>query len=325
MRAVVVTEPGDAGVLQLRDVPTPEPRPGLMRVRVRAFGVNRADILQRRGMYPAPPGDPQDIPGLEFAGEVDAVGAETEQFKPGERVMGIVGGGGYAEFVLTPPGQAMAIPTHLSFEDAAAIPEVFVTAHDALERLSVRASEWVLVHAVGSGVGTAAVQLIRARSARCIGTSRTAGKLERAATLGMDAGIDTTDEDLVAAVRRVTGAGAHAAVDLVGGPLFPATLAAMATGGRVMVVGLTAGRRVEVDLGLILAQRLRVEGTTLRRRTAEEKAAAVASFTHSALPLFAAARMQPVVDRVFDVNEIADAHRYMESNATYGKIVVHVP
>ena len=324
MQAVVIDEPGGPEVLQIQDVPVPEPGPGQVRVRVRAFGINRADLLQRRGFHPAPPDSPADIPGLEHAGEVDALGEGVDSVAVGDRVMGIVGGGAYAEYVLTPAAHAVPIPEGLSFAAAASIPEVFITAHDALQRLRVTSREWVLVHAVGSGVGTAALQLIAVRGARCVGTSRTAAKLERAAALGMEAGIDTTAQQLVPAMRKITGDGAHAAIDLLGGAMFPDTLDSLAYRGRLVLVGLTAGRRAEVDLSVILRKRLRIEGTVLRARSIEEKTQIVESFQSAILPLFAEGRLHAVLDRIFPFEEVAEAHVYMESNVGFGKVVVEI-
>ncbi|MFQ5702968.1 MAG: NAD(P)H-quinone oxidoreductase [Gemmatimonadales bacterium] len=324
MRAIVIREPGDTDVLELREVPLPEPASGHVRVKVVAFGINRADILQRRGMYPAPPGSPGDIPGLEFAGEVDALGADVTGVEVGDRVMGIVGGGSYAEYLVTHASHVVPMPEELQFEEAAAIPEAFITAHDALERLDVASEEWVLVHAVGSGVGTAALQLIGARSARCIGTSRTPKKLVWAEELGMFAGINTVSEEFAPRVRQITGAGVSAAVDLIGGPLFPATIDAMAQRGRVIIVGITAGRRAEVDLRVIMGKRLRIEGTVLRARSTEEKAEVTRSFREQVLPLFEFGTVRPVVDRVFEFDEVPAAHKHMESNVSFGKTVVRV-
>ena len=238
--------------------------------------------------------------------------------------MGIVGGGSYAEALVCHAEHLVRVPGELSWVDAAAIPEVFMTAHDALERLDVHANEWVLVHAVGSGVGTAALQLISSRGARCVGTSRTADKLERARAMGLEAGIDTAAEELVPAVKKLTAGGAHAAVDLVGGKTFSATLKAMAPRGRVILVGLTGGLRAEVDLGVILSKRLRIEGTVLRARSVEEKTRLTGSFTESVLPLFAAGLARPVVDCTFPLDEISNAHAHMESDANFGKIVIAI-
>ncbi len=324
MRAVVLEETGGPEVLRIKDAPVPDPGLDDIRVRVGAFGVNRADVLQRRGMYPAPPGSPADIPGLEYAGVVDAVGAGVQGLSVGDRVMGIVGGGSYAEYLVTPADHAIAIPDVYSTVEAAAIPEVFITAHDALERIAVTDGEWVLVHAVGSGVGTAALQLIKARHARCIGTSRTVAKLQRARELGLDEAIDSTADELVPAVRRITGDGANAAVDLVGGAMFPATLESLALRGRLVLVGITAGPKAEVNLAVLLRRRLRVEGTVLRARSKEEKSEITASFREQVLPLLADKRVEPVIDRVFPFDEIAAAHSHMESNSGFGKIVVEI-
>ena len=316
MRAVLIARPGGPEVLELRDVPPPLPADGEVRVRVRAFGINRADLLQRRGLYPAPPDAPRDIPGLEFAGEVE---------KSGEKVMGIVGGGAYAEYVTVPADQSIPIPTGLSFAEAAAVPEAFLTAFDALERLAVTAGDWVLVHAVGSGVGTAAVQLIHARGARSVGTSRTPAKLEKARALGLDEGVVGTPDDLRRSVRAATGTGVHAAVDLIGGPLFPVTLEVLRDRGRLILVGLTAGARAEVDLGVILRKRLRVEGTVLRTRDRVEKAALAAAFRAAVLPLFERGILQPVLDRTLPLERVAEAHARLEANENFGKVVVEVP
>ena len=325
MRAYVVTE---GGALERRDVALPVPGPGQVRARVRAFGINRADLLQRRGLYPAPSGAPPDILGLEFAGEVDAIGpADRRTGAPaaaGDRVMGITAGGAYAEYLVVPAGHLMRVPAAYSFAEAAAVPEAFVTAYDALERLSLGAGEWVLVHAVGSGVGTAVLQLARARGARCVGTSRSPAKLDRARDWGLDAGVNSAAGAFVDEVRRVTGGGAHAAVDLVGGSLFPRTLEALRPRGRLVLVGLTAGRTAEVDLGLVLRHRLRVEGTVLRSRPDEEKDDLVARFVQAVLPLLEARTVRPVVERVWPFADVEQAHAMMAADANFGKLVVEV-
>ena len=325
MRAYVVT---DGGALVLHEVPLPVPAAGEVRIRVRAFGVNRADLLQRRGLYPAPPGAPADILGLEFAGEVDAVGPTDRRpggpGMAGDRVMGITAGGAYAEYLVVPAGHLMRMPAGYSFAEAAAVPEAFVTAYDALERVGLGAGEWVLVHAVGSGVGTAALQLARARGARCVGTSRSPAKLDRARALGLVAGVNTAAGPFVDEVRRVTGGGAHAAVDLIGGSLFPRTLEALRPRGRLVLVGLTAGRTAEVDLGLVLRHRLRLEGTVLRSRPADEKDELVARFAQTVLPLLEAGTVRPVVERAWPFAEVEHAHAMMAADANFGKLVVEV-
>ena len=325
MRAIVVVRPGGPEVLEIVERPTPKPATGEVRVRVGAFGVNRADLLQRRGQYPAPPGAPADIPGLEYAGEIDAIGRGVTGQAKGTKVMGIVAGGAYAEYVIVPAAHLVPVPASESLTHAAAIPEAFITAFDALERAAVVAGEWVLIHAVASGVGTAALQLVNARGAHAIGTSRTATKLEHMKPLGLEHGIHTgPGTDFVAAVRQITGNGVQAALDLIGGAGFLQTLDAMTLKGRVVLIGLTAGSKAEVDLGLVLRKRLRIEGTMLRSRSADEKSQLTATFREAVMPLFAEGRVRPVVDRVFPFAEVAEAHAYVERNESLGKVVVLV-
>jgi NADPH:quinone reductase-like Zn-dependent oxidoreductase len=273
-------------------------------------------------MYPAPAGAPPDILGLEYAGEVDELGDGVVEVAVGDRVMGIVGGGSYAEYLVTQSTHLVPVPDGYAYPDAAAIPETFITAHDALQRLEVREREWVLVNAIGSGVGTAALQLIHLRGAKCIGTSRTPAKLERALTLGLDAAVNSATDDLVVRVRDLTGGGANAVIDLVGGRLIVESLAALAPRGRLVLVGLTGGRRADVDLGVILTKRLRLEGTVLRSRSDEEKTDVVRSFRDDVLPALESRQVRPVVDRVFSFDQVQAAHQYVESNANFGKVVV---
>lgn len=324
MRAVRITEPGGPDVLRVGEVDRPEPGPGQVRVRVRAAGVNRADLLQRRGLYPAPPGWPADVPGLEFAGEVDALGESVAERRLGDRVMGLVGGGGYAEHVVVHEREAIPVPDALSWEEAAAVPEVFVTAHDALfTRGRLAEGETVLVHAVGSGVGTAALQLAKAAGARVLGTSRTRWKLDSAAELGLDVAIDAGAEDFADAVLDATGGrGVDLILDLVGGGYLPRNLAILAILGRIVVVGLTAGAFAEIDLGVVLRKRLTMVGTSLRTRSLEEKIAAVQAFSREVLPLLAEGRIRPVLDATIPMADAAQAHRRMEANQNFGKIVL---
>jgi NADPH2:quinone reductase len=325
MRAVVVASPGGPEVLELRRRSIREPARGEIRVRVEAAGVNRADLLQRRGLYPPPPGWPDDIPGLEYAGSVEAVGDGVELWREGDRVMGLVGGGGYAEYVVVPEREAIHVPDRLSPEEAAALPEVFVTAHDALKQLQLAAGETILIHAVGSGVGTAALQLAKVAGATVIGSSRSAWKLERARRLGLDVAIDSSEQDMPAAVRTATsGVGVEAVLDLVGAPYFAVNLDCLAIKGRWIVVGLSGGRSSELDLGLVLRKRLRIIGTSLRTRPLEEKIAAARSFQSQVGPLLGSGRVVPVIDSVFRMQNVADAHRRMEANANFGKLVLRM-
>ncbi len=324
MRAVVTTSPGGPEVLELRRRPIRDPARGEVRVRVQAAGINRADLLQRRGLYPSPPGWPDDILGLEYAGAVEAVGEAVELWKEGDRVMGLVGGGGYADYVVVPEREAIRIPDCLSFEEAAAVPEVFITAHDALvTQLQLGPGETVLIHAVGSGVGTAALQLAKLAGATVIGTSRSGWKLKRALELGLDVAIDSSQQHVLGEVRTATlGAGVEAVLDLVGAPLLEANLDCLAVRGRLIVVGLSGGRSAELDLGLVLRKRLRIIGTSLRTRPLEERIAAARKFEGGIGPLLASRRARPIVDRVYPLEEVAAAHRLMEANANFGKLVL---
>ena len=273
MRAVVITAPGGVEVLELRDVPRPSPSYGQVLVRVHATALNRADILQRQGRYPAPADAPADIPGMEFAGEVAELGAGVTRWKLGQRVFGIAGGGAYAEYLLSHERMLAGIPPNLSDVEAAAVPESFITAHDALvTQASLRASELVLIHAVASGVGLAAVQLVRALGAVPYGSARGKGKLDRAREYGLEDGWAATDDftELASQAKRWSGGkGINVVLDLVGGPYFPASIEVMAQLGRLMIIGTMAGRDATIPLGRVLASRLTIRGTMLRNRPLE--------------------------------------------------------
>jgi putative PIG3 family NAD(P)H quinone oxidoreductase len=325
MKAVVITGQGGPEVLEVRDVPTPEVGGEQVRVRVRACGVNRADLLQARGLYPAPPGAPADVPGLEFAGEVDAVGpAVAGQSKVGDRVFGIVAGGAQAEFLVTHPRMVVPIPSNLDFDLAAAVPEAFITAHDALTTQGRLApGERVLIHAAGSGVGTAAVQIARAMGCTVYGTSRTAEKLERARALGLDVAIVNADGDFAEDVnRRTQGAGVHVVLDLIGGKALAGNLKVLASRGRLVVVGLLSGSKAEIDLGVVLSRRITMVGTTLRGRPLEEKIAAVRLFERQVIPWLERGVVKPVVDSAFAIDDVRDAYARVGSNRGFGKVIL---
>ena len=324
MRAIVITKAGGPEVLDEQERPTPEPALGQIRVRIHASALNRADLLQRMGGYPAPAGAPQDIPGMEYAGEVDALGPSATTWQVGARVMGIAGGGTHAEYLCVNEREAIPIPAHLTFEEAAAIPEAFLTAYDALVRqLSLSSGERLLIHAVGSGVGTAALQIGIVAGAIVIGTSRTPSKLECAKQLGLEHAVDISRDDWPTRVREITsGNGVNALLDLIGGNYFAPSLELLAVKGRLILVGLTAGRVAEVNLGMVLNRRAHIVGTLMRSRTPEEKFALAREFSDRIVPLFESKRLAAVIDRVFPFAEIGDAHRYMESNANFGKIVL---
>jgi NADPH2:quinone reductase len=329
MKAVVITGHGGVEVLEVREVATPPlPTADRVRVRVRASSLNRADILQRLGHYPAPPGAPRDIPGLEFSGEVDLVGEEVKTWKPGQRVFGITGGGSQAEYVMVPENHLAEVPANLDWAEAAAVPEVFITAHDALfTRANLQAGETMLVHAAGSGVGTAAIQLARAAGARAFGTSRTADKLERAKQFGLNESVvvgDLTESFVTASQEWTKGRGVDVIMDLVGAAYLEANLKSLATLGRMVLVGTTSGSKATLDLGLMLRKRATIVGTVLRARSTEEKATATRLFANHVVPLLAEGTVRPVIDRVYKLADVREAHARMESNESFGKIVLMI-
>jgi NADPH:quinone reductase len=328
MRAVVITTPGGPEVLELRDVPPPSPSYGQVLVRVHATALNRADILQRQGRYPAPADSPADIPGMEFAGEIAGIGAGVSRWEIGQRVFGIVGGGGYAELLVTHERLLAEIPESLSYTQAAAVPEAFITAHDALVmQARLRASEAVLIHAVASGVGLAAVQLTRALGAIPFGTARGKGKIDSAREYGLENGWAATNElqEIAVHAKRWTGGrGMNVVLDLVGGAYFPASIEAMAPLGRLMVIGTMAGREATIPLGRLLSSRITIRGTMLRGRALEEKISATRAFEDQVVPLFERGIVRAVVDREFDLADARAAHIRMEANESIGKIVLRV-
>lgn len=322
MRAVVITKPGGPDVLQVREVSTPEPQGAQIRVRVRAAGLNRADLVQRAGHYAAPPGDPADIPGLEFAGEVDALGPLARRWQPGQRVMGLVGGGAQADYLVVHEDLVMAVPERLSDVEAGGVPEVFLTAHDALfSQADLRMGERVLIHAAGSGVGTAAIQLGHATGATTFGTSRTPEKLEQARALGLDHALGAADFDQ--RILEITaGTGVEVVLDTVGAPYLAQNLRAMATRGRLVYLAAMGGGHLEVPVATLLGKRLQLRGCTLRARPLGEKIAVVARFSTEVLPLLASGAVRPVIERTYPLDDIAQAQADLEANKSFGKLVL---
>jgi len=326
MRAVVLSGAGGPEVLEIREVPDPRPGPGEVLVRVRASALHRADLLQRRGLYPAPPGAPADVPGLEYAGEIEACGERVQSLKRGERVMGILGGGGHAEQVVVHERSCLRIPPGFSWEQAAAVPEAFLTGYDALFRAGrLAAGEVVLVQAAASGVGLATLQLAVLAGGRVVGLCRSADKRARLAALGPFHVLDPGLPDLGDAVRLAAGEdGVDLAIDLIGAPAWSFHADVLRERGRLVVLGLLGGARTEIDLGTLLRKRLTVVGSILRSRGPEEKVELVQEFALRILPLLAAGRIAPVVDSVFDLSEVARAHARMERNENLGKIVLRI-
>jgi putative PIG3 family NAD(P)H quinone oxidoreductase len=327
MRAVVLRAYGDVDVLRFEDIADPPCGPEEVCVAVKATALNRADLLQRRGLYPQPGPAPRDeVPGLEYAGDVIEVGARVTDLARGDRVMGILAGGAYAEKVVTHHRTTIKIPERLSWVEAAAVPEAFITAHDALTRCGLRAGESVLVHAAASGVGLAAVQTAKIMGALpVIGTASSHRKLEEARKCGLDEGIAYAEQDFAVEVARIRGGhGVDVIVDFVGASYLERNIKSLAPCGRLIVIGLLGGISAELNLGLLLNRRLSVFGTVLRPRPLEEKIAATRAFATSIVPHLARGGAWPVVDRVFPFADVADAHAYMETNANVGKIVLEL-
>ena len=329
MIAAVIPRFGPPDVLEVREYPTPTPMAREVLVRVHASALNRADLLQRIGRYPAPPGWPGDVPGLEFAGEVAATGSDAVRWRTGDRVFGLVGGGAHAEYVVVHESTLVRIPDAMTWHQAAAIPEAFFTAHDAMiTQGALRPGERVLVHAVASGVGLAAVQIARAWGAHPYGTSRTAAKLPAAVAAGMIDGVALPDslDPLAAAIARWTdGHGMDLTIDLVGGAYLPASIAGASLHGRLILVGAVAGARAEVDVRQILGKRLTLRGTVMRARTLEERIIVASAFESDILPRLATGALVPNIDSVFALAAIVDAHTRLETNETVGKVIIEMP
>ncbi|MEJ5255178.1 MAG: NAD(P)H-quinone oxidoreductase [Acidimicrobiales bacterium] len=324
MLAVVLDSYGGPEVLTVREVPDPVPGPEEVVVDVVATALNRADLLQRRGLYPGPP-MPQEIPGMELSGRVSARGDRVTAWELGDEVMGIVGGGAHAQRIAVHERQLMRVPETVAVADAAAIPEVWITAYDALVlQGGLTSGRTALVHAGGSGVGTAAIQIAKAIGARVIVTA-SAGKLARCVELGADVAVDYRVEDFVDSVREATGGhGVDVVLDVVGGDYVDRNIEALRTGGRIVQVGVMGGGVAHVNVGRLLPKRASIIGTVLRSRPIEEKIALTQRFAAEILPLFDEGRCRPVIDSRFSLADIAAAHERMESNANVGKILIDV-
>ena len=324
MEAIVITNKGGPEVLVVQEVPDPVPGPEEVLVDVATSALNRADLLQRRGMYPGPPGD-YEIPGLEFAGRVASVGERVTEHAVGDLVMGIVAGGGYAERVTIHERQAMAVPGALGLDTAGAFCEVYITAWDALVRQGgLTTGRWALVHAGASGVGTASIQIAKAMGAR-IAVTASAGKHHVCAALGADVVIDYASEDYVEVVRNATeGAGVDVVLDVVGGDYLPRNISCLRTNGRIIQVGTMAGTPVPFNPAALMLKRAALIGTTLRARPIEEKIAVTRQFAAEMLPHAAAGALAPVIDSRFALADAPAAHERMEANLNAGKIVLDV-
>jgi putative PIG3 family NAD(P)H quinone oxidoreductase len=323
MHAVVITEPGEPDVLRWLEVPDPVPGPGEVVIEVAASGVNRADLMQREGRYPPPPGAPP-YPGLECSGRIRSVGEGVTGWRPGDEVCALLAGGGYAEQVVVPAGQLLPVPARVGLTEAAAFPETACTVYANVFQLArLTSGETLLVHGGSSGIGTMAIQLGKAAGARVACTAGSPEKLARCRELGADVAINYRDEDFVAALLGATGgAGADVILDIMGASYLARNLAALATGGRLVIIGRQGGSRAEIDLGVLQGKRASVHATTLRARPANEKAAVVAAVRDHVWPLIGAGKVAAVIDRKLPMSQAAQAHRAMAASEHIGKIVL---
>jgi len=325
MKAIVITEPGGPEKLALTDVPEPRLGPGQLLLEVKATALNRADLLQRRGVYPPPKGE-SEILGLECSGVVVAHGPDVAGPAPGTRVMALLPGGGYAERVVIPERMAIPIPDALDFESAAAVPEAFLTAQEALFTLGrVEPLQWVLIHAAAGGVGSAAVQLAHCHGAKVIATAGSPEKLERVRALGADVLVDYKQQDFVEiALEATAGKGVSAVLDFVGGAYWEKHARCLAVGGRNVVIGVLGGMTANVNLAQLLQRRYQILGLVMRSRPVSDKIAITRTFIREHLPRFASGELKPVIDSVLPLSEVSRAHERMEKNANVGKLVLRV-
>jgi putative PIG3 family NAD(P)H quinone oxidoreductase len=325
MKAVVLREHGGPEVLQIEDVPSPTFGAEDILVSVAATALNRADLLQRMGFYPNPFPQGPEIPGLEFAGTVKAVGERVTAWKVGDKVMGIVSGGAYAEELALHERQAMAVPAGMSLHDAAAIPEVFITAWDALVvQGGLTSGRWAMVHAGASGVGTAAIQICKAIGARIIVTC-SSGKLQSCKDLGADVVVDYGSQDFVEEVQKATnGKGVDVVLDVIGGDYVERNIASLAVKGHIIQVGVMAGKPMPFNVGLLLGKRASITGTVLRARPLDEKIAITQRFVSEMLPLFDTGALKPVIDSSYSITDVAKGHEFMATNGNVGKIVIDI-
>ncbi|MBI4486473.1 MAG: NAD(P)H-quinone oxidoreductase [Acidobacteria bacterium] len=325
MLAIEIAEPGGPEVLRPVERVRPSPAPGEVLIRVRAAGVNRPDLLQREGAYPPPPGA-SDLPGLEVAGLIEAVGDRVDRWRVGDTICALVNGGGYAEFCVAPAGQCLPIPEGSGYTAAAALPETFFTVWtNVFDRGRLEAGETLLVHGGAGGIGTTAIQLGAAFGARVIVTAGSAVKCAACESLGAVRAIDYRREDFVAVTRTFTGGrGADLILDIVGADYVRRNIAALAMNGRLVMIGFMKGVQAEIDITPILQRRLILTGSTLRPRSTEEKAEIAQALYERVWPLIQRGSIKPVIHRTFPLEAAADAHRMMEANEHVGKIVLTV-
>lgn len=322
MKAVEITHPGGPEVLRLVERPVPGLKEGELLIRVTAAGVNRPDLMQREGRYPAPPGA-SDIPGLEVAGTVVRAPAGS-RFKEGDRLCALVAGGGYAEYCAAPIEQCLPLPKHVQEREAAALPETFFTVWtNVFDRARLRPGESVLVHGATSGIGSTAIQLAKAFGSPVFATAGTAEKCKAAVDLGAVRAINYKEEDFVAAIRTATeGAGVDVVVDIVGGDYLSRNLQTLRTNGRLALIGLLGGSNTNIDLRVVLQKRLTISGSTLRPRTPAEKGVIARELERSVWPLLSEGKVRPIIHAEFPLARASDAHRTLEAGEVIGKVVL---
>lgn len=326
MKAIVITTPGPSGRLELQEVEAPNPGKGEIRVKVHSCGVNRADILQRLGRYAAPIDVPSNIPGLEFSGVVDKLGEGVSTPPIGTPVCGLVGGGAYAEYLVVAAKRASPVPQNMSFIQAASIPETFLTAFDAISNIGRLAKgETLLIHAIGSGVGIAALQIAKAMGIRTIGTSRTAHKVAKALCIGLDHGIHLQNDHFAAQIMQLTDElGVEAVLELVGGSYIQEDIECLRQRGRLIIVGLMKGSKEEINWSKVMNKRLEIHGTVMRSRPFNEKTALARQFECHLTPLFENGTLKPVIDKIFPLEDADLAHQCLINNESFGKIVLNL-
>jgi putative PIG3 family NAD(P)H quinone oxidoreductase len=324
MRAIAYEGAGGAEIIRLRDMPAPEPGSDDALVAVAYAGLNRADILERMGFYPSPLGQGA-TPGLEFSGVVRAIGSNVKTVRPGDRVFGLVPGGAHAEILIANALTLAPVPDGLSLESAAALPEAFMTAYDALfARGGFALGQSVLIHAAGSSVGLAATALAKRAGGTTLGTSRTPEKLRRAAAHGLDVAIPLDDAWTSQVLDATGGRGVDLVLDFIGAPILEKNVAVLCSGGRIVQIGTLGGAKATVALGPFMQKRATLVGTVLRSRPLDERIAMTRAFATRLVPLFASGELRAEIDRTFPIEQMADAHRRMEANENFGKIVLEV-
>ncbi|QJD96916.1 NAD(P)H-quinone oxidoreductase [Mucilaginibacter robiniae] len=324
MKAIVITQPGGPEVLQLQEHPQPVPRPHEVLIKVEAAGVNRPDVAQRKGVYPPPPGAPQDIPGLEVAGVVEAIGSSVTLWKPGDRVCALISGGGYAEYCTAPEGQCLPIPGNLTMAEAASLPETFFTVwSNVFQRGHLQPGESLLVHGGSSGIGVTAIQLAKALGSPVYVTAGSDKKCRFCEQLGADKAINYKQENFAEVIEQLTqGKGVNVILDMIGGDYMSGNINSLAEDGRLVMINTMKGKDVQLDLSVVMRKRLVITGSTLRARHVAFKADIATALRKQVWPLLQNGRIKPVIHQVFPAHQAAQAHQLMESSEHMGKIVL---